>query len=127
MSATSSRRWPVISARSIERPNHAGSSAAEQVLRGALVVIGSRPKMGKTTTYNEIATHFALNHRLPMLAFSLEMTDRGIIERMVAQEARVQSEIFYVGARVTIPAKVMQPKFDRKVTGKMGCSLQSVW
>lgn len=70
----------------------------KQVLRGALVVIGARPKMGKTATYNKIATHFALNHRLPTLVFSLEMTDRGIIERMVAQEARVKSEIFYVGA-----------------------------
>ncbi|MGM0512968.1 MAG: DnaB-like helicase C-terminal domain-containing protein [Pseudomonadota bacterium] len=70
----------------------------KQALRGSLVVIGARPKMGKTATYNKIATHFALNHRLPTLVFSLEMTDRGIIERMVAQEAGVKSEIFYVGA-----------------------------
>ncbi|MGE6468022.1 DnaB-like helicase C-terminal domain-containing protein [Serratia proteamaculans] len=70
----------------------------KQALRGSLVVIGARPKMGKTACYNKISTHFALNHRLPTLVFSLEMTDRGIIERMVAQEARVKSEIFYVGA-----------------------------
>ncbi|MHA7847263.1 DnaB-like helicase C-terminal domain-containing protein [Serratia sp. D1N4] len=70
----------------------------KQALRGSLVVIGARPKMGKTAVYNKIATHFALNHRLPTLVFSLEMTDRGIIERMVAQEAGVKSEIFYVGA-----------------------------
>ncbi len=70
----------------------------KQTLRGALVVVGARPKMGKTALYNKISAHFALNHRLPTLVFSLEMTDRGIIERMVAQEARVKSEIFYVGA-----------------------------
>lgn len=70
----------------------------KQALRGSLVVIGARPKMGKTAVYNKIATHFALNHRLPTLVFSLEMTDRGIIERMVSQEAGVKSEIFYVGA-----------------------------
>lgn len=70
----------------------------KQVLRGALVVVGARPKMGKTAFYNKVGAHFALNHRLPTLVFSLEMTDRGIIERMVAQEARVKSEIFYVGA-----------------------------
>lgn len=72
--------------------------APKQALRGALIVIGARPKMGKTATFNKIATHFALNHRLPTLIFSLEMTDRSLIERMVAQEARVNSEIFYVGA-----------------------------
>lgn len=72
--------------------------APKQVLRGALVVIGARPKMGKTSTFNKIATHFSLTHRLPTLVFSLEMTDRSLIERMVAQEARVNSEIFYVGA-----------------------------
>jgi Replicative DNA helicase len=72
--------------------------APKQALRGALVVIGARPKMGKTATFNKIATHFALNHRLPTLIFSLEMTDRSLIERMVAQEAKVNSEIFYVGA-----------------------------
>lgn len=69
----------------------------KQVLRGALVVIGARPKMGKTAVYNKIATHFALNHRLPTLVFSLEMTDDGIIERMVSQEACVNSEMFYIG------------------------------
>lgn len=69
----------------------------KQVLRGALIAIGARPKMGKTAVYNKIATHFALNHRLPTLVFSLEMTDVGIIERMVAQEAGVKSDMFYIG------------------------------
>ncbi|EMK8059123.1 replicative DNA helicase [Escherichia albertii] len=72
--------------------------APKQALRGSLVVIGARPKMGKTATFNKIATHFALNHRLPTLVFSLEMTDRSLIERMVAQEAGINSEIFYTGA-----------------------------
>ncbi|MCV4795765.1 helicase DnaB, partial [Escherichia coli] len=66
--------------------------APKQALRGSLVVIGARPKMGKTAAFNKIAVHFALNHRLPTLVFSLEMTDRSLIERMVAQEAKVNSE-----------------------------------
>lgn len=49
--------------------------------------------MGKTAAFNKIAVHFALNHRLPTLVFSTEMTDRSLIERMVAQEAKVNSEI----------------------------------
>ncbi|HIG9583258.1 TPA: replicative DNA helicase [Escherichia coli] len=72
--------------------------APKHVLRGSLVVIGARPKTGKSATLNRIVTHFALNHRLPTLVFTLEMTDRSLVERMVAQEARVNSEIFYVGA-----------------------------
>lgn len=68
--------------------------APKHVLRGSLVVIGARPKMGKSASLNRIVTHFALNHRLPTLVFTLEMTDRSLVERMVAQEARVNSEIF---------------------------------
>ncbi|WP_140921169.1 replicative DNA helicase [Limnobaculum xujianqingii] len=72
--------------------------APKQALRGSLVVVGARPKMGKTATYNAIATHFALSHKLPTLLFNLEMTDRSLVERMVAQEAHVSSNIFYTGA-----------------------------
>lgn len=72
--------------------------APKYALRGALVVVGARPKMGKTAFYNRVIGHFALNHRLPTLAFSLEVTARGIVERLVSQEARVKSEIFYTGA-----------------------------
>lgn len=72
--------------------------APKQALRGSLVVIGARPKMGKTAFFNRVASHFALNHQLPTLLFSLEMTDRGIIERMVAQEGNVSADIFYTGA-----------------------------
>ncbi|WP_264041241.1 replicative DNA helicase [Pectobacterium carotovorum] len=89
-------------------PDHAGGltlgiedldriMAPKQVLRGSLVVVGARPKMGKTAFYNRVATHFALNHRLPTLLFSLEMTDARLIERMVSQESRVSSNVFYIG------------------------------
>lgn len=53
--------------------------------------------MGKTAFYNRVATHFASNHKLPTLLFSLEMTDRGIIERMISQEGDVSTDIFYTG------------------------------
>jgi replicative DNA helicase len=72
--------------------------APKHVLRGSLVVIGARPKMGKTATYNAIAAHFALSHKLPTLMFNLEMTDRSLVERLVSQEANVNSNIFYTGA-----------------------------
>lgn len=71
--------------------------APKQALRGSLIVVGARPKMGKTAFYNRVATHFALNHKLPTLLFSLEMTDRGIIERMISQEGDVSADIFYTG------------------------------
>ncbi|RNM07729.1 replicative DNA helicase [Dickeya undicola] len=72
--------------------------APKNVLRGAMVVVGARPKMGKTAFYNRVLGHFALNHKLPTLAFSLEVTARGIVERLISQEAGVKSEIFYTGA-----------------------------
>lgn len=68
------------------------------VVRGALFVIGARPKMGKTTLYSQLAINCALNEKLPAIMFSLEMPDKQILERMIGQASGVNTDIFYRGA-----------------------------
>lgn len=68
------------------------------LVRGSLLVIGARPKMGKTTLYSQLAINCALNENLPAVLFSLEMPDKQIFERMIGQLSGVNTDIFYRGA-----------------------------
>ncbi|MFY9993595.1 MAG: DnaB-like helicase C-terminal domain-containing protein [Leclercia sp.] len=68
------------------------------LVRGSLLVIGARPKMGKTTLYSQLAINCAMNEELPAILFSLEMPDKQIFERMIGQVSGVNTDIFYRGA-----------------------------
>ena len=67
------------------------------VLAGALVCVGARPKMGKSAFMAKWVNHTTLARQKPAVIFSLEMPDIQLWERMVAQEARVSSNIFWTG------------------------------
>lgn len=65
------------------------------LVKGALMVIGARPKVGKTTLYSQLAVNCAEVEQLPALMFSLEMPDKQIVERMIGQVSRVNTDVFY--------------------------------
>ena len=56
---------------------------------GELIIIASRPSMGKTALALNIACHAALHHQKKAAFFSLEMTTRSLILRLLASEAEV--------------------------------------
>lgn len=60
----------------------------------ALVVIGARPKMGKTSVLAAMCNHAALDRKLPVVGFSLEMTRAELFEVMVSQASGVASHHF---------------------------------
>ncbi|WP_420497572.1 replicative DNA helicase [Xenorhabdus griffiniae] len=70
--------------------------APKYIANGSLFVIGARPKMGKTTVLTEIAKNVA-GDGLPVLMFSMEMTDKQLFERMVSQKSGINSDAFYGG------------------------------
>ena len=57
----------------------------------ALVVVGARPAMGKTAFALGMAAHAAINARLPVLVFSLEMSHVELVQRLLSSEARVDA------------------------------------
>ena len=57
----------------------------------ALVVIGARPAMGKTSFALGMAAHAALASHKPSLIFSLEMSRLEITSRLLSSEARVDA------------------------------------
>ena len=62
-----------------------------------LVIVAARPAMGKSTLVQNIATNVAVNQRLPVALFSLEMSKMELIQRVLAAEARVDSERLRTG------------------------------
>jgi replicative DNA helicase len=56
---------------------------------GEMVIVAARPSMGKTSLAMNIAEHVALNLKLPVGVFSLEMSASSLILRMLCSLARV--------------------------------------
>lgn len=59
---------------------------------GDMIVIAARPSMGKTALAMNIAEHVALNEKLPVGVFSLEMTRIQLVQRMLCSRARVNMQ-----------------------------------
>jgi replicative DNA helicase len=57
----------------------------------ALIVVGARPGMGKTSFAMGMAGHAALDEARPVLFFSLEMSRLELTQRLLCSEARVDS------------------------------------
>jgi replicative DNA helicase len=70
--------------------------------RSDLIIIAGRPSMGKTAISLNIAHNMAKIHQLPVLVFSLEMSKEQLVQRMLAGEARIDSNRLRAG-RITQP------------------------
>lgn len=67
----------------------------KQIKPGSLIVVGARPKMGKTFFLTTVARHYAINRNETACLFSMEMNDTDLWERMVSAQAQVNSDRFY--------------------------------
>jgi len=54
-----------------------------------MIVIAARPSMGKTALAMNIAEHVAIEMKLPVAIFSLEMSAQQLVQRMLCSRARV--------------------------------------
>lgn len=59
---------------------------------GQLVIVAARPAMGKSTLITNVVSHVTAAQRKPAVFFSLEMSQMEIINRMLAAEARIDSD-----------------------------------
>ena len=56
---------------------------------GEMIVIAARPSVGKTSLAMNIAEHVAIDLKLPVGVFSLEMTSESLVLRMLCSRSRV--------------------------------------
>jgi replicative DNA helicase len=61
---------------------------------GELIVLAARPSMGKTALALNIARNAAMDHNAKVAIFSLEMTTRALVLRLLSSEARVDFSVF---------------------------------
>lgn len=63
-----------------------------------LVILASRPAMGKTALALNIAENVAFNNNIPVGIFSLEMTAEQLVHRIVCSQAEVESSKIQTGS-----------------------------
>lgn len=56
---------------------------------GEMIIIAARPSVGKTSLAMNIAEHAAIDERVPVGVFSLEMTAESLVLRMLCSRSRV--------------------------------------
>ncbi len=68
-----------------------GFTALDNILAGFqksdLIVLASRPSMGKSSLALNIAGHIAINEKIPVGIFSLEMSRDQLVDRLIADQA----------------------------------------
>lgn len=65
--------------------------------RSDLIIIAGRPSMGKTAISLQIARRIAEIHHLGVAVFSLEMSKEQLVQRLLASEARIDSNYLRAG------------------------------
>ena len=62
-----------------------------------LIIIASRPGMGKTALSLSMARNIAIDHKIPVAFFSLEMSAIQLITRLISGETGLKSDILRTG------------------------------
>jgi len=62
-----------------------------------MIIVAGRPSVGKTGFATCMAQHAAVEHRLPVAIFSLEMSVEQLVQRLLCSEARVDSQRLRTG------------------------------
>lgn len=62
-----------------------------------LIVVAARPSMGKTSLALGIAQNVALEEKIPVAIFSLEMSRQQLVQRLMCSEARVDAQALRTG------------------------------
>ncbi len=57
-----------------------------------LIILAARPSMGKTTLALNIAQHIAVNEKLPVAVFSLEMSKEQLVQRVLCAQANIDAQ-----------------------------------
>ena len=60
--------------------------------KGDLCIVAARPSMGKTSLALNVAAHAAIEERIPVAVFSLEMSSEQLVQRLLCAEGRIDAQ-----------------------------------
>jgi replicative DNA helicase len=69
--------------------------------KGNLHILAARPAMGKTTLALNIAKHVAMKEKIPTVFVSLEMTNDQLVEKLITEDAGVDSQLLQNTTKLT--------------------------
>ena len=94
-----------------------GFTALDEILSGLqrsdLIIVGARPSFGKTAFVLDIARYVAVERKMPVGFFSLEMSREQITDRLIAAEAQVDLWKLRTGKLRDEEFELIQVAFDR--------------
>jgi len=67
-----------------------------------LIILAARPSMGKTSLALDIARKAAVNHKVPVAIFSLEMSSQQLVDRMLSAESQVDAWKIRTGHNLSV-------------------------
>ena len=67
-----------------------------------LIILAARPSMGKTSLALDIARKTAVNHKIPVAIFSLEMSSQQLVDRMLSAESQVDAWKIRTGHNLSV-------------------------
>jgi len=78
-----------------------GFTALDRITSGwqpsDLIIIAARPSMGKTAFILSMARNMAVEHKVPVAIFSLEMSSQQLVTRLIISETGISSEKIRTG------------------------------
>src|SRR3989344_1580936 len=80
-----------------------------------LIILAARPSMGKTSLALDIARKAAIDHKVPVGIFSLEMSSQQLVDRMLSAESQVDSWKLRTGHNLSVENdfKAIRDAMDR--------------
>src|SRR6185295_9626074 len=80
-----------------------------------LIILAARPSMGKTALALDIARKAAIDHKVPVGIFSLEMSSQQLVDRMLSAESQVDAWKLRTGHNLSIEHdfKAIRDAMDR--------------
>lgn len=80
-----------------------------------LIILAARPSMGKTSLALDIARKAAIDHKVPVGIFSLEMSSQQLVDRMLSAESQVDAWKLRTGHNLSIDHdfKAIRDAMDR--------------
>ncbi len=80
---------------------------------GELIIIAARPGMGKTAFVLSMARNMAVDHKVPVAIFNLEMTSDQLIKRLLSIETEIPAEKFRSGKLSDMEWNLLNNKIDK--------------